>query len=203
MKKKLLFIIAALTMACSLVACGGNSSHSKEAKATFAVEGDGSLIPKSVTIDGVEYKKNSTLGEFIENGWTIFEFDGTDITDETTFYLEKPDCDIIVSTFSEESKTAVQDKRVSNISVTNHLGNNKTNYEASNGIKIGLSNASIDTVYESVSDKIHVTISDDVRVGEKKYGSTIYKDSDGCVSYGYFVEEDDETIYSISVIWHK
>lgn len=203
MKKKVLFILATLTFAASLIACGGASSHQKIDKKTFAVEGDGSLIPKSVTIDGIEYKKNSTLSEFLENGWTILNFEGTDKTDETSFHLEKPGCVLIVSTFSEDTKTAVQDKRVSNISVTNILGNNNTKCEASNGIKIGISNAAIDTVYESVADKIHVTINDEIRVGDKKDGSTIYKDSEGCVSYGYFVEEDNDTIYSISVVWYK
>ena len=203
MKKKLLFLFTALTLATSLVACGNSSSQQKENKKNFTVEGDGSLIPKSVFIDGVEYQKNSSLGEFIQNGWTVLGFEGTDKTDETSFHLEKPDCVLKISTFSEDTKTAVQDKRVSNISVTNHLGNNNTKCEASNGIKIGISNAAIDTVYESVSDKLHVTIHDDIRVGDKKDGSTIYKDSEGCVSYGYFVEEDNDTIYSISVIWYK
>ena len=206
MRKKILFIFAALTLAGSLVACGEANSQQKETKNTITVEGDGSLIPKSVKIDDIEYKKNSTLGEFIDNGWTVRgyrTYKGTETTDETSFTLEKPDCLIVVTTFSEETKTIVKDKRICNISVTNQLENNNTKCEASNGLKLGMSSTAIDSIYRSVSDKIHKTVYDEIRVGTKKYASTIYKDSEGTVSYGFFIEDNDDTIYSISVVWYK
>ena len=155
MRKKILLAFITITLAGTLTACGGaeeketkNNTSSVQSEKTDDAKGDGSIIPQSVTIDGVKYTKDSKIEDFLDHGWSIEGYDKEQEVEETRFTLTKDDKEINVTAYADETTAVLKERTIDVVYAVNLSGKNDVEFKLSNGIALGESNKIIDEIYE-------------------------------------------------------
>lgn len=207
MRKKILFTLTALALVGSLTACGSQTDNKiNENNNTSVVQsenpetkGDGSLIPKTVTIDGVEYTKESTVNDLLSNGWTIHEAEGTDIATQGQYTMyNSEDKEITVDIVVND--TAIKDSFIAGFTVVNILSSNDLDCSFSNGVAMEESHDIIDEIYKSVKDEM--TVMEQNGVARTEYVD--YRNEEGVVSYAYFDDEEmgKDKVITMGIYWY-
>lgn len=211
MRKRLLFVLLSTTMLLGMVGCGkdnqeknkDNNVNKEQSEDKIVeddvVEGDGSLIPQKITIDGIEYKKYAKVSEFLDNGWMIEGYQGTDIiTDNTSFTLNKDNNFLEISTENNESNLELKELKIVDIGVNTIVTD--VEFVLSNGVSLDGHKDIIYSVYSTVENELQTqNVNAAVKMKNIYYGN-----EEGFVSIGHYAEEENKNeIVSISVGWFK